>query len=380
MNQAEQTQEHPEAQIGVPAELGKPLYFHCSACGECCSSFNIPIEGEKARALLEKDWVQARLRETRREIEKVTEALYRLPLSDENVCVFLGKDRRCTIEANEGPALKPTECKRFPFASVKMPDGSTLHDTSAACKLIADKLVLAFEPILPRPSGLEEESSRDDLEQFPSSVHKSLFGRMKMNTYSTWLTQAREVLSNPELPTEQALHDLAWALSGRKSRARAFRFHTGLANALAVLFLRRPYGTLSLWSLVEGKTYSDARIFGEPVDLRAHRLVRWNPDFDHHVNAFLYGLVSRKLPLSRGGTVFGLLAMASVACLLVRWYARMLASIRACEAPELASVSREDVTMAIRLVERYYTGHQPRFLEFFRSPWKSWVIVKLLLG
>jgi hypothetical protein len=64
--------------------------------------------------------------------------------------------------------------------------------------------------------------------------------------------------------------------------------------------------------------------------------------------------------------------MAGVAALLVRWYAKALAALQGAQ-----ETSEKDVTTAIRLVERYYTGHQPRFFNFFISRFKSRFILTL---
>src|ERR1043166_7534085 len=97
------------------------VYFECSQCGDCCSSWNIPLEADKARILLDRSWVRERLAATRRALKPMTADLYRISPTDQNMGVFLGEDRRCLVEVREGAALKPKECRRFPFAAVKMP-------------------------------------------------------------------------------------------------------------------------------------------------------------------------------------------------------------------------------------------------------------------
>ncbi len=367
----------------------RPLYFECSICGECCSSWNIPIEGEKARALLTREWVTQRLSETRRELVKVTDALYRLPLTDENVCVFLGEDRRCMVEAHEGLALKPKECQRFPFAAIEMPNGTLVHDTSASCKRIAEKLLLAFQPILPVPDSREDttpsdsEASDEEPERIPKRLYAGVFRRVPVETYEIYLQRLRVVFSDSGNTPEMALRQARLLLKGLPSSlerqednllGRVNLYQPSWIEQLILLFfLRKPYGIWSWFNLLQGRMYHDPRVFGMPVDLRAVKQVAWNPACNQRLNAFLYNLLCRRMLLARGGSLSSILALATVAQLLVRWYARTLAWIR-----ETKQVETADVSMAIRLVERYYTGHQPRFLQFFTARLRSRLVVALL--
>lgn len=409
-------------------------------CGECCSSWNIPIEAEKARQLLEKSWVQARLRETSRQLTPMTPDTYRIPLTDENVCVFLAEDRRCMVEANEGLALKPHECQRFPFATVRLPDGTDWHETSAACKSISEKLLLAFQPIQPRPSAsrpaksshtthsssgrlspvdesgdahvgvleaqslMEEvleaqaltEAALEPLALFPERIPVSGFRHISKAAYQEYQHQLRQLFMNPNLRPEAALaeahrllhriarqHERHGGKSGLEGQplpsvqTSGYRFSPLLAGMLTIAFLRKPFRTLSWVSLIRGRTYPDPRIFGVPVELGPQGKIPWDNSHEAGLNrrlsAFLFNLLQRKRLIALGSSLAAHLAMAGVACLLVQWYARTLAWLQGAGSP-----SESDVSSAIRLVERYYTGHQPRFLAFFTSRWRAEWIAALL--
>jgi Fe-S-cluster containining protein len=352
-----------------------PTYFNCYLCGDCCSSWSIPIEREKAEVLLARAWVQERLKNARRELVPLSSESYRLPLTDENVCVFLGEDRRCLIEVHEGVALKPSDCKRFPFAPVKLPDGELRHDTSAVCKHISEQLLLAFQPILPKPEEIPQLKTLftgDTLEELPEQVAISLFQKCSWPEIGTyWEVPLKAVFENPNISTRQALCQAnalirQWPdVPDKLYSARAcggFR----LGGLITLCFLRKPYGTLSWVSLLCGKQYEDPRIFGFPVDLKAAGKAIWPPVLDRHLNAFLYNILTRKRLLARGASLESLLAMAVIAALLVRWYAAVLASLQ-----NRTLISQTELTLAIRLVERYYTGHQPRFLKLFCSRWRG---------
>ncbi|WP_373530965.1 YkgJ family cysteine cluster protein [Vampirovibrio sp.] len=362
------------------------VYFNCQLCGECCSSWNIPIETHKAEQLLQKAWVQQRLASTRRALSPQSAEIYRIPLTDENVCVFLAPDKRCLIEVNEGLALKPHECKRFPFATVRMPDGTARHDTSAACKSISEKLLLAFQPILPKTTAHPSQPADDtaiqdsqawleDIGDFPARVQVSAFKTMDWQHYMAIRQTWQRWFEEDNLSAEQALAHVQASLnpSGHSVSPQLLKPKPWLNQLVTCCFLRKPYRTLSLLSLLTGGTYHDSRLFGEPVALRAQAQVFWHPDHERHLKAFLYNLLCRNRLLSAGGSAESLIAMAGIAALLVRWYAKALASLQG-----EGQTCQTDVATAIRLVERYYTGHQPRFFHFFMGRFKSGVLLKVL--
>ncbi len=367
----------------APNTKSPPLYFACSVCGECCSSWNIPIEGDKARMLLERPWVRERLAAARRELVRVTEDLYRLPLTDANVCVFLGEDRRCLIEANEGLALKPQECQRFPFAAVRLPDGTMRHDTSAACKQVAEKLLLAFQPILPRPDDSALPLLEASHERMPQRIYAGLFRRIDGADYLRYQQAVRQIYDQTHQPPELLLKQVCRLLPTLPDGLEAPSvvkpgkpgFSAWLCRWVTLCFLRKPYGSWSWACLIVGRRYDDPRVFGLPIDLPQATTPRWDDALNHMANAFLFNLLNRKVLLARGGSLESLLAMAGVACMLLRWYAATLAWFSGRERVDL-----HDAAMAIRLVERYYSGHQPRFLKFFHSRLNGKCLARLLFG
>ncbi|WP_303674180.1 YkgJ family cysteine cluster protein [Vampirovibrio chlorellavorus] len=401
-------------------DSNQAVYFQCQLCGECCSSWNIPIEAEKAEALLQKPWVQERLQETGRQLQRQSESMYRIPLTDENVCVFLGADRRCLVEVHEGLALKPHECQRFPFATVKAPNGATIHDTSAACKSVSEKLLLAFRPIQPRPvdqtrgqtpvetqrqapeqaSGpahtslaapsLPEGQSEcrldrtpeewlADVQTMPARVWQTLFRQTDWESLQRLRAEWKDWFQSEDCTADQALSRVQASLTAQRSntgRPTSTRMPWGWAGrqqTLLVYFLRKPYQSFSLFQLLSGELYHDPRLFGEPLPLKDMGRVRWSPEGERLLKAFVYNLLTRNRLLASGGSAQALVAMAGVAIGLARWYARSLAVLQHAEA-----TTPSGVATAIRLVERYYTGHQPRFFQFFQSRLRGWLVLRWL--
>jgi hypothetical protein len=380
--------------------------------------------------------VQARLAQTNRQLTPMTAATYRIPLTDENVCVFLAEDRRCMVESQEGLALKPHECQRFPFATVRLPNGSDWHETSAACKSISETLLLAFQPILPRPSsaqgttagstsamailgpdqpaqkpspqkltahavsedfdeGLDDlceadlrlQASLEPVALFPRRIPVGGFKTLSQDQYQAYQRELKAVFKTADTHPEGALHQahaLLQAFSAGKglnhgaqpSQALAqSRFPSAMAGWMVVSFLRKPYRTLSWVNLLLGPTYPDPRIFGMPIHLKQQGAIAWNPELNFHLNAFLFNLLQRKRLIALGSSLSAHLAMAGVACLLVQWYAKTLAWMQGS-----TQLTEKDLATAIRLVERYYTGHQPRFLALFSSRWRGELIYALLFS
>ncbi len=457
--------------------------FDCHLCGECCSSWNIPVESDKAWALLEKPWVQDRLRAVNRSLVPVSDGLHRIPLTDENWCVFLADDRRCLIEIHEGHSLKPHECQRFPFATVALPNGQPSQDTSAACKYIAETLLLAFKPIVPRASAMAEPA--DIMADFPERVR--IQGRQSLDwqTYQAALKNLASVFDHPNATFWHCLHEARRQLSAltksphplspaftkspppREAGGNGFErllwlggdFMRGLGRrGILIGFLRKPYGTYSWTQLLWGRRYDDPRVFGLPLPLggplaRIKRLSEASVTtfeqaglaYSPVLKAFLYNILCRQMPIARGQSFRALLAMTAVASLLVVWYTEALTRMgitddlphpgmelepspprrpgsitngsdqpenslqkpmapqdgprhapgKGLKIPEAGETGRvtgdqraledtdssaaiPELTMAIRLVERYYTGHQPRFARIFDSGWKSWLVLKIL--
>jgi len=330
-----------------------PVYFECSQCGDCCSSISIPIEREKAEHILAKPWVKDRLSETNRRLEKLSSEYYRLPLTDENTCVFLAEDKRCLIEVHEGREAKPEECKRFPFAAVKTETGELVYDASASCKHIAEMLLTAFAPILPQPGSDLALIPQDFPQRIPSGYGRKTLSREEFWQYQQALTE----IFQREISAWEALGEVRKRL-GQKPVSTVADWRQKL---LTLYLLRKPYGSWTWVQMLLQQHVVDTRIFGEPV------MPLWQPTQaadDRLLRGFLHNILRRYVLLSHGHTLSNMLGLACAGYALVQWYAATL----------------EDTSLAIRIVERYYTGHHPYFLDRFRTTNIGWWCQKLLLG
>ncbi len=357
---------HPHPETG---ESPQPNYFSCQLCGECCSSLLIPMEEEKAQVLLKKSWVQERLARFNRALKPLTGRFYQVPLTDMNVCVFLGEDKKCLIEVNESYELKPEDCKHFPFAGAILPDGQMAYDTSASCKTVAEQLLRKFQPVLPKPGTEPNLNSQP----FPQKIPLSSFPwspSLEFEEYTRFEEEIQSIFNQVEYNTPSALKQSWELLWGRASAFQPMVFSWGFPKLsewwLPLLLLRKPYGTQSWVSLLFQREYADPKIFGQGVSIGYHQKIPIPTELDPLLKGFVYNILTRKVLLSHGHSLTGVFSIACAAYSLVRWYARILAHL-AEKSTEYPVVEKEDMFMAIRLVERYYTGHQPYFLQSFQD-------------
>ncbi len=354
--------------------------FNCSMCGECCTSVTVPIEKEKAHRLLEKPWVKTQLKESHRVFEELDDTHYAMPLDDNRVCVFLGEDKKCMIHGHEGEALKPVECIRFPFAAIRMPrldkdseeETPTLrYDVSASCKTVATQLLTQQATIVPNKAFATQ--FQNDLaamvheEAFPQKIRVGGFKTVALDGYQLYLDELVRIFEDPIGSPELALKRTAQVLQSLpnrpKTQVKSFQFWPFWRHFSLYWFLRRPYGIMDQWAVLTEGEYSDPKILGMGgISLKGHRRLKWD---EHQLNPLLNGylhiLLQRKALLAFGHSLASVLLIAVSGYFLVQWYARTLALVQ-----EKDEVTEEELTLAIRLTERYYTGHQPYFLEFFR--------------
>jgi hypothetical protein len=130
---------------------------------------------------------------------------------------------------------------------------------------------------------------------------------------------------------------------------------------------------MSWIQLIFQQPYTDSRIFGFSIPMKEHNQVKWHAEGNLLANAFLFQLLGRKRMLARGTSLFTLLVMGACALALVEWYAKALAW-----ANQRSATNLQDVSDAIRLTERYYTGHHPGFLKRFNNRWMGTALFWLL--
>lgn len=383
--------------------------FQCSGCGHCCSMWRVPIDAYRAHALLKRPWAQEHLQRSGLSLATLpNNEGYLLPLKEGNTCAFLDEEQRCLIQTHEGSAAKPLDCQRFPFAVTVARDAEwqePFYDVTAACSTIAETLMLSFQEVQPGPK--EQEAMEAATEGSPSARKKlSVFVRPKRvavwpapfswfkplpwNVYEQLCKQLGFFFQQHPLSFWKAIKlgasllqrpSQAWAslLEQAKSEKRPTQPSTEtigiMEKCLRLCFLRRPYGWLSFWHMLWSGLYRDPRLFGDSaVSLRLVNRYPWPGQHNKQLNAFLLILLRRRIAIANGQSLLGQLSLALVALCLVRFYSAFLATME-----EADAIEQSHVVIAIRLVERYYSAHQPAWLALFSlHPACSWLALLAL--
>lgn len=347
--------------ILVPDNASSAITFQCSQCGECCSSIMIHIELEKWKVLKDKPWFQDRLQVYDARVKEWNKNYALLPHKPDKTCVFLDEEKRCLIEANEGKDLKPSECRHFPFASLELDNGKRLYDCSAACKHVAESMLSDYRPIVPDTAWAKHLPAQ----KAPKQVRFSPSRAIDWETYQQRLLGLSNLFQSAgtvERALSAAGHYLA---DGNRPQLKQVSWPKWLQQAVLLFFLRKPYGTYSAIQLIQSNAYQDSYVFGTG-NLPGVGLIRQDmvesAEAQELLKAFAYNILNRFVLFSHGHWASDILAIACIAAILARWHARVLAKVDGRQ-----DVNRQDMANAIRLVERYYTGHQPRFLAFFNQ-------------
>lgn len=379
--------------------------FQCSQCGGCCNQVSILHPKAEADKLLQKPWVQGRLEEFGfTEFENYDGEHILLPHKPDKHCVFL-EDNRCLIDKFEGHLAKPIDCRRFPFA--RPISGINKLDTSAACITIARGLLnnqTDWQPANDSKdiSGLIEGASKpygQGSDAFPDrGVHRrhgwlNTFSKERLTATQTtdFFNQRRETFL--ALPPWQALRWLHQEIKQYdapvKTAAQSCKnnkpplWKRRLAESR---FLRQPYGWWTKLGILQGDEISDPRVFGRAIiHTPPADVYQWPKPLEAAVTAFAWSIAQRSVPLIYGHSLESMLIAATLATLIAQWYAEVLTYQTDKETAKDGTrrngyvIDKDSLILAFRVVERYYTGHQPAFLERVRRlPALSWQLDWLL--
>jgi Fe-S-cluster containining protein len=388
----------------LEADIASRYRFECSTCGQCCSQWRVPIDAKRADYLRQQVWVQDRLKETGLSFLPAEQGGYRLPLTHENTCVFFDTATHyCLIQQHEGPEAKPTDCQRFPFAAVTVAGQSPAFEVTAACSQVSKSLLFAYGQH-EAPIGLDAKACLDHAEAMKAHgipvktvAHYpppfQWMGRWPWEKLTAWSDGLRDALLNPkaEIQSSEALLMMA------KKRLDFSRLDSPILSSpfsvvhrkwlltleplLVACFARKPYGIHTTWAFLSQGTYRDSELLGSSATLELKQVWQtpWpqtaegNRAGEARLRAFTFLLLTRKLPLAYGQSLYTQLSTAFVGLVLTRFYARCFAAL--CQEP---SVQDSHVQMAIRVVERYHTGHAPDWLAtIYYHPFWPWLALGL---
>jgi Fe-S-cluster containining protein len=404
----------------------KPLSFQCSGCGKCCTLWQVGIDKTRGEHLLKQAWVQQRLADfelafiTDNETQgyvvphRKVEALSPLASNTQKACVFLNEKQQCLIQLNEGMSAKPLDCQSYPFAATgaatgaatvaatgaantKQTDNAPLaltYEVTASCLSVAERLLVQFQPIVPdvaEAAALQETLKGKQAKKlawqqlkrvrlWPTPVEwwqpmlwsewerrmqalHTVFQQEEDLTPWQALALAKAWLLHPKA-NQSDLPPLLSKAKGLGEPSKPWRY------VLERLCLRLPFGLYSLGQLLWGQAYFDAAAFGASATGLAWRLLptlTWpqaselRRQQNKQLRAFLLLLLRRRVAMANHQAWLAQWSMAVAALVLVEWYAKAF-----CLQSGEQQVQATHLTAAIRLVERFYTGHQPRWLALFR--------------
>jgi Putative zinc- or iron-chelating domain len=385
--------------------------FACSECGNCCSTWQVAIDKPRANALFALPWVEERLHALGLAFEPLLDWGYYLPLKPDQMCVFWEQNEGCLIHKNVGATAKPLDCQRFPFASFtpETTANTTFTDVSFACSEMVNTHLLQWET--PTPS-LVESVGLEAVTQSPQSVspfypkgvvwqpsvaiwswpfkwfkplpwavldHRLTLMKpaFQDDSISVWgaLALAFTVMCSPIYKVWYAEQLLAFSLQfKRRERPRQSVLWQLFQRWVLAKFVRMPYGMFDVVRFVFRGRYADDKVLGLASEVPVGAVLGLPSSESRYVKAFLFQVLNRRLPLGYGGAWVELWLQACVAWFLVQWYGRILAVMGG-----QSVVDEPSVKSAIRLVERYYTAHQPRFLSKFEGQWFWLLLFRLFL-
>lgn len=357
--------------------------------------WQVTADPERTAHLQAQPWVDQHLQTQNRALEILPGGSSRFPLKADKTCVFLDEAHRCLIQVNEGPAAKPLDCQRFPFAAVPTPQapGATqpfAYDLTASCITVAQTLLLAFGNVQPQPT--EEAAAKAFWQQRYAFAQKAPRHARRwpapLGFYQPlpWPEAANQMAHLARLAQDPLLSPEAFLLlAGRflftgtgkqtcwiiDAQVFGFKLARWQQTLIEACFLRRPYGLYSLKTVLFGGLYQDSGLLGAGVTVDWQALKQVSTQHRPHlrIKAFLWQVLCRKTSLYRGHSWLGLYSLAWVACGLLNTYAQLFAITEGLSQTEEAHWS-----MAIRTVERYYTAHRPGFLALFaQHPACAWL-------
>lgn len=400
-----------------PAELG----YRCIRCARCCSDFwEIPIDQATYEQLKERN-----LEKVKPAFERVTPILRSALAPNQWVlrrsgpeCCMLSLKHECLLHSRFGFDAKPQACRDFPLRFVVTPDGvyvglslactSVVRSQGKGITLAEGDLKSAFQrsqnvatvyhevefsKTLSVPWDLyvkvEQELMRllsldiHPLEErlIGGSVYLELLERfireasnehgytidhivdtfirdMGQHQYQRIISMARKSRHSPKIKRMFLGLVIAYRNSAEKRRGRMRDMVFVLFQYLKHLFKA---GKISLLPMTGGFTYSQ---------LRHLRFDLSDPFFEFQLCRFFLHMIFRKDLVTHADLLSGYRFLLLYYA-LIRWYAVGMACTRNAD-----EVSREDLTEAIVLVERYYVFHPVFDHLFAQNPLLKGIVEK----
>lgn len=351
-------------------------------CGECCGAWNLPVSNKLKDKLLTYNWVLELLQ------HKKTQFIFKnnefcLPKKN-GICIFMDtKDNLCLLHKRLGESLKPKECNRFPFAFAKDKNNNLYIDTSFYCKSIvrnegenikhflSDEFISSFdlfefpEKVLLSPELSIDYSILNNIRINLSNYLIDNFNNETINNYDIVLYRGfialkyieKTLINNMEINFTQIFKDCDSLAINKKKLI-------GKLNFLTTLFIRKNSIIAGLICLKLKYSKYIEPIIAEPIDLKKleKTTISEYDDSKKLIKHYLIDIINRKILLAHKHSAIGIFTATIIAYSFIIWYSKALAVVDG-----KSQVEQFHIELAIRITERYYIGHNVKFMERVRK-------------
>lgn len=353
--------------------------FTCLECGECCTAWNLPVEEKLYEKIIELNWVKELLKKQQQDF-KITPTNIYLP-KKEKICVFLASNKNlCLLQQNNGIDYKPLECQRFPFAFARDKNGEIYFDTSFFCKAI-----IKNEGEIISESLKKECLNNFDFFEFPEHIFLSFDKMVTIDEFQDIRKQINKYLFEhcistnienwPEffLNTHNYIEKFSPKSDIESQKIKKSNYKNKL---LTSIFLRKNNIAPDFFKILLGIGRLKEPIIAEPINLSQLNDIKVpdEQEIKELLLRYLLDITQRNILHAHKHTFAGIILISLFAYHFTLWYSRALARVQSKNEVELFHLE-----LAIRIMERYYIGHNVRFLENFRSKPKQYLIKLLVL-
>lgn len=368
-------------------------HYSCTLCGECCGAWNLPIDKALAEELKTKTLVQNILKKKKKEFFSFNNE-YLLPKSN-GICVFLEKNTNfCLLQKHYSDTRKPLECKRFPFAFMKDSKGNLYFDTSFYCKAIIEN-----KGDLLNEEYVKKEIKDFDLFTIPETVSISPSETINFQKY----LKLTNIISNHLYKQFNTIEIEKWHIpltclyNSFKTITKAYnkgnitdtehlskhltnnmkktRKINNRLNFLEKVLIKKKSPIIDFIKYITKTGQLIEPITNETIHLK--QLKRLSLENNQKTKAlymrFLLDIINRKALLAHEHSLEGIILATIIALKVVYFYSNLLSHL-----DNSKYIEYFHLALAIRITERYYIGHNKRFMEIFRDKTPYYIMKSIL--
>lgn len=367
-----------------PVKSIKEKIFTCQLCGECCCAWNLPIDNILYEKLIKIDWIVKLLNENNLNFNLIDNQIY-IPKKD-GICIFLAQNKLCMLHND----LKPNECKRFPFAIALDKTNNIYLDTSFFCKSIVNSTGEIVSD-----SVKEYLVSNFDFFNFPDKIsfsrnvlvnnelYKEIIDKLLTFLYFELIETDIHTWGNVLFKGFELLKTMERTLKQKKSIANINEKNLDNCKISSVdlklhiitsFLVRKKYPVKDLISLLISLGIVNDLVTDENINVNKLKLIKIEgiQQTKHQLIRYYLNILQRQILICHGYNLINIYCFIIAAYCLNMWYMRVLIYIenKAFIDTNLSKDKQLSFKLdqfysesAIRITERYYIGHNAKFLE-----------------